>query len=125
CLALVSPGGVDVWTSTQFPQGAHAVAAQTAGVAADKVRVHAQFIGGGFGRRLDVDFIAQARATAKTAPGTPVKLVWTREDDVTHDFYRPPSLHLLSAALDGDRISAFAHKMVSPSVTDRMFPGAV
>jgi len=125
CLALVSARGVDVWASTQFPQGARAVAAQTAAVPPVKVRVHAQFIGGGFGRRLDTDFIAQAVAIAKAVPGTPVKLIWTREDDVSHDFYRPPSLHLLSAALDGERIAAFSHKMISPSITDRMFPGAV
>jgi CO/xanthine dehydrogenase Mo-binding subunit len=54
-----------------------------------------------------------------------VKLIWTREDDVTHDFYRPPSLHLLSAALKAGRIDAFTHKMISPSITNRMFPGAV
>ena len=125
CLALVSSRGVDVWTSTQFPQGARAIAAQTAAVRPELVRIHPQFIGGGFGRRLDVDFIAQAVAIAKTVPGTPVKLIWTREDDVTHDFYRPPSLHLLSAALEGGRIKAFTHKMISPSITNRMFPGAV
>ena len=125
CLALVSSSGVDVWASTQFPPRARDVAAQVAGVAPERVRVHPQFIGGGFGRRLDVDFIGQAVAVAKAVPGTPVQLVWTREDDVTHDFYRPPSLHLLSAALDAGRIRAFTHKMISPSITDRLFPGAV
>jgi len=125
CLALVSPRGVDVWASTQFPPRARDVAAQMAAVRPEQVRVHPQFIGGGFGRRLDVDFIGQAVAIAKTVPGTPVKLIWTREDDVTHDFYRPPSLHLLSAALEGGRIAAFAHKMISPSITNRLFPGVV
>ena len=125
CLALVSSRGVDVWTSTQFPPRARDVAAQVAAVRAEQVRVHPQFIGGGFGRRLDVDFIGQAVAIAKAVPGTPVKLIWTREDDVSHDFYRPPSLHLLSAALEGGRISAFAHKMISPSITNRLFPGVV
>jgi len=125
CLALVSSRGVDVWTSTQFPPRARDVAAQMASVRPEQVRVHPQFIGGGFGRRLDVDFIGQAVAIAKAVPGTPVKLIWTREDDVSHDFYRPPSLHLLSAALEGGRISAFAHKMISPSITNRLFPGVV
>jgi isoquinoline 1-oxidoreductase beta subunit len=125
CLALVSSRGVDVWSSTQFPPRARDVAAQAAAVRAEQVRVHPQFIGGGFGRRLDVDFIGQAVAIAKAVPGTPVKLIWTREDDVTHDFYRPPSVHLLSAALDGGRIAAFTHKMISPSITNRLFPGAV
>jgi len=125
CLALVSSRGVDVWTSTQFPPRARDVAAQMAAVRPEQVRVHSQFIGGGFGRRLDVDFIGQAVAIAKAVPGTPVKLIWTREDDVSHDFYRPPSLHLLSAALEGGRITAFAHKMISPSITNRLFPGVV
>jgi isoquinoline 1-oxidoreductase subunit beta len=125
CVALVSSRGVDVWASTQFPQGAQAIAAQRAAVAPGQVRIHPQFIGGGFGRRLDVDFIGQAVAIAKAMPGTPVQLIWTREDDVTHDFYRPPSLHLLSAGLEGGRIGAFAYKMISPSITNRMFPGAV
>jgi len=125
CLALVSASGVDVWTSTQFPPRARDVAAQTAGVAPERVRVHPQFIGGGFGRRLDVDFIGQAVAVAKAIPGTPVQLIWTREDDITHDFYRPPSLHLLSGTVEGGRIGALTHKMISPSITDRLFPGAV
>jgi len=125
CLALVSASGVDVWVSTQHPQAAQATAAQAAGVEPQQVRIHAQLIGGGFGRRLDVDFIRQAVAIAKVVPGTPVKLIWTREDDVTHDFPRPPSLHLLHAALDGGRVAAFTHKMISPSITARMFPSAV
>lgn len=71
--------------STQHPQAAQATAAQAAGVKPEQVRIHAQLIGGGFGRRLDVDFVNQAVAIAKAVPGTPVKLIWTREDDVTHD----------------------------------------
>jgi len=125
CLALVSAQGVEVWASTQYPQGAQGAAAKAAGVAPDKVRIHAQFIGGGFGRRLDVDFVTQAVAIAKALPGTPVKLIWNREDDTTHDFYRPPSLHLLRASLDHGRIAAFTHKMISPSITNRLFPGVV
>ena len=125
CLARVSPEGVDVWASTQYPQGARAIAAEAAGVAPERVRIHSQFVGGGFGRRLDVDFVGQAVRIAKALPGTPVKLIWSREDDVTHDFYRPPSLHLLRGAASGGRIRAFAHKLVSPSVTNRLFPGVV
>ena len=70
CLARVSAKGVDVWVSTQFPQGAQAIAAQAAGVKPEQVRIHAQFIGGGFGRRLDIDFIGQTVAIAKAVPGT-------------------------------------------------------
>jgi isoquinoline 1-oxidoreductase subunit beta len=124
-LARVSSEGVDVWVSTQHPQAAQAVAAQAAGVAPGQVHIHAQLIGGGFGRRLDVDFVSQAVAIAKAVPGTPVKLIWSREQDIAHDFYRPPSLNLVRAALDGDRVAAFTHKLISPSVTARMFPPVV
>jgi CO/xanthine dehydrogenase Mo-binding subunit len=125
CVARVGSDGVDVWASTQFPGGAQPAAAQAAGVKPDDVRIHAQFIGGGFGRRLDVDFVPQAVAIAKAVPGVAVKLIWSREEDTTHDFYRPPSLHLMRASLEGARLVAFAHTMVSPSITQRMFPGAI
>jgi CO/xanthine dehydrogenase Mo-binding subunit len=116
---------VDVWASTQYPQGAQAEAAKAAGVKPEQVRVHSQFIGGGFGRRLDVDFVPQAVSIAKALPGTPVKLIWSREDDTTHDFYRPPSVHLLRAAVDAGSVLYFTHTMISPSITARMFPGMV
>jgi isoquinoline 1-oxidoreductase beta subunit len=125
CTARVAPEGVDVWASTQYPQGAQAEAAKAAGVTPERVRIHAQFIGGGFGRRLDVDFVPQTVAIAKAVPGTPVKLIWSREEDTTHDFYRPPSVHLLRAALDGPSVVYFTHTMISPSITQRMFPGNV
>ena len=95
---VAGPDGVDVWASTQYPEGARAIAAEAAGVGVERVRVHPQWIGGGFGRRLDVDFVRQAVAIARAVPGRPVKLIWTREDDVRHDFYRPPSLHRLRGA---------------------------
>jgi isoquinoline 1-oxidoreductase beta subunit len=125
CVARVGPDGVDVWASTQYPQGAQEAAVKTANVAADQVRIHPQFIGGGFGRRLDIDFVAQAVAIAMAAPGTPVKLIWSREDDTTHDIYRPPSVHVCRGLLDGPKLDAFTHIMISPSITQRMFPGAV
>lgn len=125
CVARVGPDGVDVWVSTQFPQAAQAVAAQVAGVAPEQARIHVQFLGGGFGRRLDSDFVAQTVAIAKALPRTPVKLIWSREEDAQHDFYRPPSVHLMRGAVDAQRITALEHKMISPSITARMFPSAV
>ena len=125
CVARVSADGVDVWMSTQFPQGAQGVAAEVGGMKPEQVRIHPQFIGGGFGRRLDLDLVAQTVAIAKAMPGTPVKLIWSREDDTTHDFYRPPSLHLMRGVVEQGRIAALSTKMISPSITARMFPGFV
>ncbi|MEJ1966700.1 MAG: molybdopterin cofactor-binding domain-containing protein [Gammaproteobacteria bacterium] len=126
CLALVSDKGCDIWTSTQYPQGAQGVAAARSGVVAAKVRIWPQFVGGGFGRRLDVDFIGQAAAIARAVPGKPVKLIWTREDDTRNDFYRPASYHTLAGGLDEQgKLVAFDYKMVSSSITNRLFPGVV
>jgi isoquinoline 1-oxidoreductase beta subunit len=122
CTARVGANGVDVWGSVQFPQGAHGVAAQVAGVPPERVRIHPQFLGGGFGRRLENDFVAQAVAIAKAVPGTPVQLIWTRPEDVRHDFYRPPSLHVMRGVVDGGRVTALSATLVSPSITARAFP---
>jgi isoquinoline 1-oxidoreductase subunit beta len=122
CLAKVSSDGVDVWASMQFPQGSQGAAAAASGMKAEQVRIHPQFLGGGFGRRLEYDFVSQAVAIAKQMPGTPVKLIWMRPDDVSHDFYRPPSLHVMRGAVENGRVAAFSSKMISPSVTARAFP---
>lgn len=104
---------------------AEGVAMQITGFAKDKVNVHTTFLGGGFGRRIDVDFIVQAIQISK-AVGKPVKLIWTREYDMTHDFYRPVSLNTLSAGLDtnGNPV-AMKFRLTSPSVTSRLFPPVV
>jgi isoquinoline 1-oxidoreductase subunit beta len=126
CLALVSDKGCDIWTSTQYPQGGQAVAAARSGVEPTKVRIWSQFVGGGFGRRLDVDVIGQAAAIAKAVPGKPVKLIWTREDDIRNDFYRPASYHTLAGGLDAKgNLVALDYKMASSSITNRLFPGVV
>lgn len=125
CTARVSPGGVDVWASVQFPQGAQGAAAEAAGVKPKQVRIHPQFVGGGFGRRLENDFVAQAVAIAKVIPGTPVQLIWTRPQDMQHDFYRPPSLHLMRGAVANGRLVALSATLVSPSITARAFPSFV
>lgn len=126
CLALVSDKGCDIWTSTQYPQGAQGLAAARSGVEPAKVRIWSQFVGGGFGRRLDFDVVGQAAAIAKTLPGKPVKLIWTREDDIRNDFFRPASYHTLAGGLDAQgNLVAFNCKMASSSITNRLFPGAV
>ncbi|TMH03150.1 MAG: xanthine dehydrogenase family protein molybdopterin-binding subunit [Betaproteobacteria bacterium] len=100
CTAQVKDGRVTVWAPTQVPGMARAIAAQVAGVSPDAVTVHVTYLGGGFGRRLDVDFVGQAVRIALETGGRPVQLVWPREEDITHDFYRPAGVAVLRAALD-------------------------
>ena len=120
--ADVRADGCDLYGPTQFPQMAEGVAMQITGFPKEKVKVHTTFLGGGFGRRIDVDFITQAVQISK-AVGKPVKLIWTREDDMTHDFYRPVSLNTLSAGLDASgKCVAMKYRLTSPSVTARLFP---
>ena len=100
CTARVRDGHVEVWAPTQVPGLARALAAQVAGVALDAVTVHVTYLGGGFGRRLEVDFVGQAVRVAMDAGGAPVQLLWSREEDMTHDFYRPAAAAFLQAGLD-------------------------
>jgi isoquinoline 1-oxidoreductase beta subunit len=111
--------------SIQFQQLAMGMASAITGLKPEQITIKTTFLGGGFGRRIDCDFFAQAVEISK-AIGAPVKLVWTREDDMTHDFYRPASVTQMSAGLDaGGRPTALSFKMSSPSVTARLFPPLV
>jgi isoquinoline 1-oxidoreductase beta subunit len=83
---------------TQFQQGAQGAVAKALGIKPEDVTLQTTFLGGGFGRRLELDFIVQAAQISK-AVGKPVKLVWSREDDMTHDFYRPQACNQLQAGL--------------------------
>ena len=100
CTARVADGRVEVWAPTQMPGTARAAAARAAGVSLDAVTVHVTYLGGGFGRRLDVDFVGQAVRIALETGGRPVQLVWPREEDITHDFYRPAAVAVMQASLD-------------------------
>jgi len=125
CTAEFRDDGCHVYAPTQSQGMAQAVASQAAGLPPEKVFVHTTFLGGGFGRRLDVDFIPAAVECAK-AMNKPVKLLWTREDDTTHDKYRPPARNTLSAAFDGSgKLNTVKVHLVAPSVTARWAPGAV
>ncbi len=90
----------DVWVGTQVPTQARAAVAGILGIDESKVIMHVQLLGGGFGRRLDIDFIAQAAQIARAVPGRAVQLIWSRADDVQHDFYRPACASVMTAALD-------------------------
>jgi isoquinoline 1-oxidoreductase beta subunit len=111
--------------SIQFQQLAMGMASAITGLKPEQITIKTTYLGGGFGRRIDCDFFAQAVEISK-AIGAPVKLVWTREDDLTHDFYRPASLTQMSAGLDASgKPTALSFKMSSPSVTSRLFPPLV
>ena len=121
--AHVRPDGCDVWAPTQFQTGCVQTASQIAGVPPDQVSVHTTYLGGGFGRRFETDFVRDALELSKAA-GAPVKAVWSREDDIRHDYYRPASHHVLRAALDGEgNPTAWTHRAVVPSIMKRVFPG--
>lgn len=100
CTVQFKDGAATVWVSTQVPGLARDAVANVLGIGADKVDVQVQLLGGGFGRRLDVDFIAQAAAIARAAQGAPVQTIWSREQDMQHDFYRPACVARFSAGFD-------------------------
>ena len=107
--------------STQWQDAAQSQIAKAVGLAVDDVSVETTFLGGGFGRRIDIDFIIQAAQIAKQLD-KPVKLVWSREDDMTHDFYRPQAIHTLVASLGADgKPTAMTFRLTSQSVTGRVF----
>jgi isoquinoline 1-oxidoreductase beta subunit len=117
CTAQVRDGKVRLWVSTQVPTLAIETAAKVAGVRAADVTLEVAMLGGGFGRRLETDFIAQAVAVAKECNGAPVQLIWSREDDITHDVYRPAALARFAASLDAaGNIVAWDNKSVSGAI---------
>jgi isoquinoline 1-oxidoreductase beta subunit len=122
CTVHVRRDGCDVWVSNQIVSRAQQTAAQVTGLPPDKVRVHTLLLGGGFGRRLEVDYVTQAVKIARQVNG-PVKVVWTREEDIQHDVFRPYYYDKLAAALDQDgRLVAFSHRVVAASIVARYAP---
>jgi isoquinoline 1-oxidoreductase beta subunit len=124
CTVHVTPGGCEVWTGIQVMSRAQKTAADVTGLPLDKVIVHNHLLGGGFGRRLEVDQVTTAVRIAQHVDA-PVKVVWSREEDIRHDVYRPAWHDRLSATLDGDRISAWRHIITGSSVLSRWLPPAV
>ena len=112
----------EVWVPTQAPAFVQATVAEIAGLPPEAAKVNVTYLGGGFGRRFEQDFVAEAVRIAKQA-AAPVKLVWTREDDLQHDFYRPAAYNKLSAALDSKgQPVAWRQRIVSPSIFKRAMP---
>jgi isoquinoline 1-oxidoreductase beta subunit len=124
CTVDVRKDGCEVWVGTQVVSRAQATAAKVTGLPLEQVKVHNHFVGGGFGRRLDVDGVTQAVRIAKEVDG-PVKVVWSREEDTQHDVYRPYYYDVLSAGLDASGAPVgFSHRVVGSSILARWAPPA-
>jgi isoquinoline 1-oxidoreductase beta subunit len=122
CTASVTSAGCEIWAPTQGQEMVQLVLAQVLGLPKEKVRVNRTYSGGAFGRRLLADFVIQA-ALASKAVGRPVKLLWTREEDTQHDFYRPAVANRLSAGIDEfGRLRTLHLQVVSPSMLHLVYP---
>lgn len=118
CVAKVQNGRADIWTGTQAPDVAQVAVAKVTNVSLADVHIHNQFLGGGFGRRLSQDFVAEAAEIAYKAE-VPIKLVWSREDDMRNDLYRPASYHRLKAGIGANnKAGAWQHQLVCPEIFD-------
>ncbi len=121
CVARVQQDRAEIWVPTQSPQWAQSEAATALGLSQEKVTLHATLAGGGFGRRLMPEFVVEAAQIAK-AVNAPVKMMWTREEDMQHDFYRPASYHRMTAAIGDNRnVTAWRHHIVAPSISAQLF----
>ena len=122
CTAHVRADGCDVWAPTQNQTRAQEVAAEAAGLPKERVRIHTTLLGGGFGRRLESDFVVEAVRLSKAA-GAPVKVIWSREDDTKHGFYRPATYNRMAAGLDAqNKPVAWTHHIVAPPILIKFGP---
>jgi isoquinoline 1-oxidoreductase beta subunit len=120
CTADVRSDRCDVWVPTQGQTASHAAAVAASGLPAQSVNVYTTYLGGGFGRRGEADFVTDAVETSK-AVGKPVKVIWTREDDIQHDFYRPITYIRMWGALDASgKPTAFMQRIVQQSLMKRI-----
>ncbi len=124
CTGQVRADGCDIWVGTQVPTRAIDAAVAITGLKPEQVTLHNHLLGGGFGRRLEVDAISQALKVGKQV-GVPVKVVWTREEDIQHDMYRPYYYDRISAGLDANgKPVAWQHRIVGSSILARFAPPA-
>lgn len=116
--AWLRDGRLEVWAGNQAPTLARQFAAESAGLDEAAVTVHTPYLGGGFGRRSDLDFVRLAVRVAVAAEGRPVKTTWSREEDTRHDVYRPLAIGRIRAKLDGDKPSALEIRLAAPGASD-------
>ena len=123
CTVHVKPDSCEVWVGSQVLARAQEIAAKVTGLPLEKVTVHNHLIGGGFGRRLEVDYVEIAVRIAKQVDG-PVKVTWSREEDMQHDVYRPAYRNVLAASVSDGRIVGWSHRVTGSSVIARWLPPA-
>jgi len=124
CTVQLKPDSCEIWLGTQVISRVQGTVAKLAGLPVDKVTVHNHLIGGGFGRRLEPDMALSAVRVAQHLDGEPVKVVWTREEDIQHDVYRPAYRDTIAATLSGGKVAAFKYKVTGSSVIARWLPPA-
>ena len=123
CTVQFKPDGCEIWTGTQIMARVQSEAAKAAGLPVEKVSVNNHLIGGGFGRRLEPDMVVTAVRIAKQVDG-PVKVVWTREEDIQHDIYRPVYRDTIPASLSGGKIVGWKYRVAGASIIARWLPPA-
>ena len=116
-VAVLRNDKLEIWAGNQNPTQVRKAAAKAADVDADNVTVHTMMMGGGFGRRSEMDFVSLAATIAAQMPGIPIKTTWSREEDMQHDTYRPPAIARFKAAMADGTATALDLKLASPSVT--------
>ncbi len=123
CTAKVDGDSVEIWVPTQNGEAALTTAAKAAGVQEENVKVHKHDLGGGFGRRGQQDYVRQAVLIAKQVAGRPVKLIWTREEDIQHGFYRPIAQCKLTGGLDAEgNLTSLAVRISAQSIAAYLAP---
>jgi isoquinoline 1-oxidoreductase beta subunit len=124
CTVQLKPDSCEIWLGTQVISRVQGTVAKLTGLPIEKVTVHNHLIGGGFGRRLEPDMALSAVRVAQHLDGEPLKVVWTREEDIQHDVYRPAYRDTIAATLSGGKVAAFKYKVTGSSVIARWLPPA-